>query len=90
MKGGMFLTCLTLSGYMTAEMEKAGNPGKTTIAEATANWTWVQDTFPFQLSNEQDKFYQKNLIMTLPMILKVMGRNYFYHTKEDSRYISEN
>lgn len=65
---------------------KAGNPGKTTIAEAQLIGRGAR-YFPFQLSNEQDKFTRKYDNDTAND-LKVL-EELFYHTKEDSRYISE-
>ncbi len=65
---------------------KAGNPGKTTIAEAQLIGRGAR-YFPFQLSNEQDKFTRKYDNDTAND-LKVL-EELFYHTKEDSKYISE-
>ena len=65
---------------------KAGNPGKTTIAEAQLIGRGAR-YFPFQLSNEQDKFTRKYDDDTAND-LKVL-EELFYHTKEDSKYISE-
>ena len=65
---------------------KAGNPGKTTIAEAQLIGRGAR-YFPFQLSNEQDKFTRKYDNDTAND-LKIL-EELFYHTKEDSKYISE-
>lgn len=65
---------------------KAGNPGKTTIAEAQLIGRGAR-YFPFQLDNEQDKFTRKYDNDTAND-LKVL-EELFYHTKEDSKYISE-
>ena len=63
---------------------KAGNPGKTTIAEAQLIGRGAR-YFPFQLSNEQDKFTRKYDNDTAND-LKVL-EELFYHTKEDKIYI---
>ncbi len=65
---------------------KAGNPGKTTIAEAQLIGRGAR-YFPFQLDNEQDNFTRKYDDDTAND-LKVLEELY-YHTKEDSKYISE-
>lgn len=63
-----------------------GRPGKTTIAEAQLIGRGAR-YFPFQLNNEQDKFTRK-YDNDPANDLKVL-EELFYHTKEDSRYISE-
>lgn len=65
---------------------KSGKPGKTTIAEAQLIGRGAR-YFPFALSLEQDKYkrkYDKDLDNDLRILEEL-----FYHTKEDSRYISE-
>lgn len=65
---------------------KAGNPGKTTISEAQLIGRGAR-YFPFTLDNNQDRFIRKydddpaNDFKVLEAL--------YYHTKEDSRYISE-
>lgn len=63
-----------------------GRPGKTTIAEAQLIGRGAR-YFPFNLNNEQDKFTRK-YDNDPANDLKVL-EELFYHTKEDSRYISE-
>lgn len=63
-----------------------GRPGKTTIAEAQLIGRGAR-YFPFQLNNEKDKFTRK-YDNDPANDLKVL-EELFYHTKEDSRYISE-
>jgi len=65
---------------------KAGNPGKTTIAEAQLIGRGAR-YFPFKLNNENDKFTRK-YDDDPANDLKVL-EELFYHTKEDSKYISE-
>ncbi|MBP7031003.1 MAG: DEAD/DEAH box helicase family protein [Spirochaetes bacterium] len=65
---------------------KAGNPGKTTIAEAQLIGRGAR-YFPFKLNNEHDKFTRK-YDDDPANDLKVL-EELFYHTKEDSKYISE-
>lgn len=63
-----------------------GSSGKTTIAEAQLIGRGAR-YFPFQLNNEQDKFrrkYDNDPTNDLKILEEL-----FYHTKEDSRYISE-
>lgn len=65
---------------------RAGKPGKTTIAEAQLVGRGAR-YFPFALEEGQDKYTRKfdddtaNDLKTLEEL--------YYHTKEDSRYISE-
>jgi len=63
-----------------------GRPGKTTIAEAQLIGRGAR-YFPFQLNSEQDRFTRK-FDNDPANDLKVL-EELFYHTKEDSRYISE-
>jgi len=65
---------------------RAGNPGKTTISEAQLVGRGAR-YFPFSLEEAQDPYTRKfdddtaNDLKTLEEL--------YYHTKEDSRYISE-
>ncbi len=65
---------------------KGGNPGKTTLSEAQLIGRGAR-YYPFALEKGQDKFTRKyddeisNDLKTLEEL--------YYHTKEDSRYISE-
>lgn len=65
---------------------KDGNPGKTTLSEAQLIGRGAR-YYPFALEEGQDKFIRKfdddfsNDLKTLEEL--------YYHTKEDSRYISE-
>jgi len=65
---------------------RAGNPGKTTLAEAQLIGRGAR-YFPFTTEDGQDKFTRKfdddvsNDLKTLEEL--------YYHTKEDSKYISE-
>ena len=65
---------------------KAGKPGKTTISEAQLIGRGAR-YFPFDLEDGQDKFTRK-FDDDISNDLKVLEELY-YHTKEDSRYISE-
>lgn len=65
---------------------KSGKPGKTTIAEAQLIGRGAR-YFPFALNLEQDK-YKRKYDKDLDNDLRVLEELY-YHTKEDSRYISE-
>ena len=65
---------------------KGGNPGKTTLSEAQLVGRGAR-YFPFALEEGQDKFKRK--FDDYPANdLKILEELY-YHTKEDSRYISE-
>jgi len=65
---------------------RAGNPGKTTLSEAQLIGRGAR-YYPFTIEDEQDKFTRKydddvsNDFKTL--------EDLYYHTKEDSKYISE-
>jgi type III restriction enzyme len=65
---------------------RAGNPGKTTLSEAQLIGRGAR-YYPFTIENGQDKFTRKyddevsNDLKTLEEL--------YYHTKEDSKYISE-
>lgn len=65
---------------------KDGKPGKTTLSEAQLIGRGAR-YFPFALQNEQDK-YTRKFDDDISNDLKVLEELY-YHTKEDSRYISE-
>ncbi len=65
---------------------RAGNPGKTTISEAQLIGRGAR-YFPFTLEDGQDK-YTRKYDDDISNDLKVLEELY-YHTKEDSRYISE-
>ena len=65
---------------------KDGVPGKTTISEAQLIGRGAR-YFPFALEEGQDKFTRK-FDNDLNNDLKILEELY-YHTKEDSRYISE-
>lgn len=65
---------------------KSGKPGRTTIAEAQLIGRGAR-YFPFALNLEQDK-YKRKYDKDLDNDLRVLEELY-YHTKEDSRYISE-
>lgn len=65
---------------------RAGNPGKTTLSEAQLIGRGAR-YYPFTIEDDQDKFTRKydddvsNDLKTLEEL--------YYHTKEDSKYISE-
>jgi type III restriction enzyme len=65
---------------------KGGKPGKTTISEAQLIGRGAR-YYPFALEEGQDKFTRK-FDDDISNDLKVLEELY-YHTKEDSRYISE-
>ncbi|MCX8070134.1 MAG: hypothetical protein N2738_06490 [Thermodesulfovibrionales bacterium] len=65
---------------------KGDKPGKTTIAEAQLIGRGAR-YFPFALEEGQDKFTRK-FDDNISNNLKILEELY-YHTKEDSRYISE-
>jgi len=65
---------------------KAGKPGKTTISEAQLVGRGAR-YFPFALEEGQDK-YTRKFDADTANDLKTLEELY-YHTKEDSRYISE-
>lgn len=65
---------------------KDGNPGKTTLSEAQLIGRGAR-YFPFALEKGQDKFTRK-YDDDQANDLKILEELY-YHTKEDSRYISE-
>jgi len=65
---------------------KAGKPGKTTISEAQLIGRGAR-YFPFVLGKGQDKFTRK-FDDDISNDLRILEELY-YHTKEDSRYISE-
>ncbi len=65
---------------------KAGKPGKTTISEAQLIGRGAR-YFPFALEDGQDKFTRK-FDDDISNDLRILEELY-YHTKEDSRYISE-
>jgi len=65
---------------------KNGKPGKTTISEAQLIGRGAR-YFPFALAPGQDKFKRK-FDDDITNELKILEELY-YHTKEDSRYISE-
>ena len=65
---------------------RAGNPGKTTISEAQLIGRGAR-YFPFTLEEGQDPFTRK-FDDDITNDLKILEELY-YHTKEDSRYISE-
>lgn len=65
---------------------KDGKPGKTTLSEAQLIGRGAR-YFPFKLEADQDKFTRK-FDDDISNDLKVLEELY-YHTKEDSRYISE-
>jgi type III restriction enzyme len=65
---------------------KDGKPGKTTLAEAQLIGRGAR-YFPFKISTDQDKYTRKYDTDTANE-LKVL-EELFYHTKEDSRYVSE-
>ena len=65
---------------------KDGKPGKTTISEAQLIGRGAR-YFPFTLEQEQDK-YTRKYDHDATNDLKILEELY-YHTKEDSRYISE-
>ncbi len=64
---------------------KDGKPGKTTLSEAQLIGRGAR-YFPFALEEGQDKFTRK--FDDVSNDLKILEELY-YHTKEDSRYISE-
>jgi len=72
--------------YEERNEEKNGVVGKTTIAEAQLIGRGAR-YFPFALEKGQDKFTRK-FDNDVDNDLKVLEELY-YHTKEDSRYISE-
>ncbi|MGB6094504.1 MAG: DEAD/DEAH box helicase family protein [Moheibacter sp.] len=65
---------------------REGKPGRTTIAEAQLIGRGAR-YFPFRLNEDQDKFKRK-FDDDINNDLKVLEELY-YHTKEDSRYVSE-
>ena len=65
---------------------KDGKPGKTTLSEAQLIGRGAR-YYPFALENGQDKFTRK-FDNDISNDLKILEELY-YHTKEDSRYISE-
>lgn len=65
---------------------RAGNPGKTTISEAQLVGRGAR-YFPFTLEEGQDP-YTRKFDDDVSNNLKILEELY-YHTKEDSRYISE-
>jgi len=65
---------------------KGGKPGKTTLSEAQLIGRGAR-YFPFALEKGQDKFTRK-YDNDISNDLKILEELY-YHTKEDSRYISE-
>ena len=65
---------------------QAGKPGKTTLSEAQLVGRGAR-YFPFKLEEGQDPFTRK-FDDTISNDLKILEELY-YHTKEDSRYISE-
>jgi len=65
---------------------RAGNPGKTTISEAQLIGRGAR-YFPFTLEEGQD-LYTRKFDDDVSNDLKILEELY-YHTKEDSRYISE-
>ena len=65
---------------------KAGKPGKTTISEAQLIGRGAR-YFPFALEDGQDKFTRK-FDDDISNDLRILEELY-YHTKEDSHYISE-
>ena len=65
---------------------KNGNPGKTTISEAQLVGRGAR-YFPFTLEATQDK-YTRKFDDDISNDFKILEELY-YHTKEDSRYISE-
>lgn len=65
---------------------KDGKPGKTTLSEAQLIGRGAR-YYPFALSKEQEK-YTRKYDDEISNDLKVLEELY-YHTKEDSRYISE-
>ena len=65
---------------------RAGNPGKTTLSEAQLIGRGAR-YFPFALEEGQDQ-YTRKYDDDISNDLKVLEELY-YHTKEDSRYISE-
>lgn len=65
---------------------RAGKPGKTTIAEAQLVGRGAR-YFPFRLEEGQDP-YKRKFDDDISNDLKILEELY-YHTKEDSRYISE-
>jgi len=65
---------------------KGGKPGKTTLSEAQLIGRGAR-YFPFSLEEGQDKFTRK-FDNDISNDLKILEELY-YHTKEDSRYISE-
>mgnify|MGYP001128629230 CR=1 FL=1 len=65
---------------------KGGKPGKTTLSEAQLIGRGAR-YFPFALEEDQDKFTRK-FDNDISNDLKILEELY-YHTKEDSRYISE-
>jgi len=65
---------------------KDGNPGKTTLSEAQLIGRGAR-YYPFALEEGQDKFTRK-FDDDISNDLKILEELY-YHTKEDSRYISE-
>ncbi len=65
---------------------KNGKPGKTTISEAQLIGRGAR-YYPFTVDGEQDK-YQRKFDDDISNDLKILEELY-YHTKEDSRYISE-
>lgn len=65
---------------------KDGKPGKTTLSEAQLIGRGAR-YFPFALEEGQDKFTRK-FDNDISNDLKILEELY-YHTKEDSRYISE-
>ncbi|NJW53563.1 DEAD/DEAH box helicase family protein [Salinimicrobium oceani] len=64
---------------------RAGNPGKTTLSEAQLIGRGAR-YFPFIIEDEQEKFTRK--YDDISNDLKTLEELY-YHTKEDSKYISE-
>ena len=65
---------------------RAGNPGKTTLSEAQLIGRGAR-YFPFAFEEGQDKFTRK-YDEDFTFDLKILEELY-YHTKEDSKYISE-
>jgi type III restriction enzyme len=85
MKAGMFLNLFDIVRLYEDRDGKDGKPGKTTLSEAQLIGRGAR-YYPLQL-RKGDKFVRK-YDDDISNDLKILEELY-YHTKEDSRYISE-